>query len=246
MKLETISKIKALLTELEQDTIERAQDRRALVSGLELPGIIRDVVDLLFPELRPYEAALYMYMLRHSIAHTGDELLRVSRRGLQEGVIRSPTSGTRAGGREPDSSGASYETIRVALVGLEALGAIRQEAEPNRDGTLYRVLLPEEIEICKQARALKSDKRTEAADETQNLDFYNVRENRIKVYERDGYECRYCRKQLTRFTATLDHVQSVAEGGNNSLENLVTACLDCNSRKNRRLVGDFLASERGE
>jgi 5-methylcytosine-specific restriction endonuclease McrA len=38
---------------------------------------------------------------------------------------------------------------------------------------------------------------------------------------------------LTRFTATLDHVKPVAEGGDNSLENLVTACLDCRTKRNR-------------
>jgi 5-methylcytosine-specific restriction endonuclease McrA len=33
------------------------------------------------------------------------------------------------------------------------------------------------------------------------------------------------------------------DGGDNSLENLVTACLDCNSRKKRRTVGDFLVEQ---
>jgi 5-methylcytosine-specific restriction endonuclease McrA len=74
-------------------------------------------------------------------------------------------------------------------------------------------------------------------------DYYNQRENRIKVYERDEYKCRYCRKQLTRFTATLDHVKAVIEGGDNSFGNLVTACLDCNFSKNKRPVGDFLAEQ---
>ena len=39
----------------------------------------------------------------------------------------------------------------------------------------------------------------------------------------------------------LDHVKPVAEGGDNSFENLVTACLDCNSTKQKRPLGDFLA-----
>jgi hypothetical protein len=73
------------------------------------------------------------------------------------------------------------------------------------------------------------------------IDYYNVKENRIKVYERDSYKCRYCEKQLTRFTATLDHVKPVAEGGDNSFDNLLTACWDCNSTKNRKPLGDFLA-----
>ena len=75
-----------------------------------------------------------------------------------------------------------------------------------------------------------------------DIDYYNVRENRIKVY-RDAYKCRYCEKQLTRFTATLDHVTPIAERGDNSLGNLVTACLSCNSRKHRQPLGDFLAEQ---
>lgn len=74
-------------------------------------------------------------------------------------------------------------------------------------------------------------------------DYYNVRENRLKVYERDAFKCQHCGKQLTRFTTTLDHIQAVASGGDNSFTNLVTACRECNSKKNSRLLGDFLADE---
>ncbi len=157
--------------------------------------------------------------------------------------MKSPTSGNRSGGKDPEDAKASYETIRIALKGLETIGAIRQEAESNREGTLYRILLPEEIEACTSARAAKTEKLlTKVIDQQRDLDIYNVRENRVKVYERDMYQCRYCSKQLTRFTATLDHVHPIAEGGDHSFENLVTACLACNSRKNVKAVGDFLAS----
>ena len=148
-----LDKIRALIEEIEREagSTETRADR-ALVTGLELPDIVRDVVDLLFPELKPYEAAVYMYMLRHSVVETGSQLMRVSRRGLQSGVIKSPVAGTRSGGGEVDVSETSYKTIRVALEGLEALGAIRRESEPNRDGTLYRVLLPEELEVCRKLK----------------------------------------------------------------------------------------------
>jgi 5-methylcytosine-specific restriction endonuclease McrA len=64
---------------------------------------------------------------------------------------------------------------------------------------------------------------------------------RLRVFERDEYKCPYCQEQLTHFTATLDHVKPVAEGGDNSFDNLVTACLNCNSQKHRRPVSEFLA-----
>jgi DNA-binding MarR family transcriptional regulator len=184
-----------------------------------------------------------MYMLRHSVVETGSQMIRVSRRGLTSGVVKSAYDGTRSGGSDGVSA-LSYATAQGALEGLEAMGAIRREADPNREGALFRVLLPEEIEVCRRAReARNAATPPRAIDEAREADYYNVRENRVKVYERDKYLCRYCQKQLTRFTATLDHVHPVAEGGDNSFGNLVTACLECNSRKNVRPVGDFLAEK---
>jgi hypothetical protein len=118
--------------------------------------------------------------------------------------------------------------------------AIRQEGEPNREGTLYRILLPEEIEVCQRRRAESATRSITAASEDE-ADFYNVRENRLKIFARDKYHCTYCNKQLTRFTATLDHITPVSEGGDNGAENLKTACLKCNSRKTARPLADFLA-----
>jgi len=239
---ERFAQIRTLLDELEQEAEDGpASSERALVSGLELPDIIRDVVDFLLPELKPYEASIYLYMLRHSVVETGSQLIRVSRRGLRSGVVKSAYS-DRPSGKESDSAAAAYKTIQTALEGLEATGAIRREADPNREGTLFRVLLPEEIEVCRRAReAHATVVLSTAINGEREIDYYNIRENLAKVYERDI--CMYCRKQLTRFTATLDHVHPVAAGGDNSLSNLVTACLECNSKKNVRPLGDFLAEK---
>ncbi|MGO8814199.1 MAG: HNH endonuclease [Terriglobia bacterium] len=131
----------------------------------------------------------------------------------------------------------------MALRALETIGAIRKEGEPNRDGTLYRVLVPDEIEACRKFRAERTTADPLPDVDPSEIDYYNVRENRVKVFERDSYQCHYCKKQLTRFTATLDHIKPVAEDGDNSFDNLITACLDCNSRKNKRLLSDFLAEQ---
>jgi 5-methylcytosine-specific restriction endonuclease McrA len=135
----------------------------------------------------------------------------------------------------------SQTKVREIFSALEIIGAIRKEGEPNRDGTLYRVLIPEEIEACREFRTERTATEPKPKVIAADIDHYNIRENRAKIFERDDYKCRYCEKQLTRFTATLDHVRAVAEGGDNSLDNLMTACLNCNSRKNHRFVGDFLA-----
>lgn len=228
---DNVKRIRELLNEIEAESSSNTGviDERDF-SALELPLIIQEIVDDLQPLLTTYEAAFYWYIFRHSIAKNGNPHLRLSTRGLQTGIVKSS-----------HSEQIALQTVRGILAGLESIGGIRKEGEPNRDGTLYRVLIPDEIEACRKFRA----ERTAAVPKTEvtenEIDFYNVRENRIKVYERDDYRCRYCEKQLNRFTATLDHVKPVAEGGDNSFENLVTACLDCNSRKHHRPVGDFLA-----
>lgn len=230
---ETIADIRGLLAKLEEEA-ETASEATAVqaVSGMELPEIIQDFVDLLMPSLTPYQAAIYMYLLRHSILAGGTQLVRVSRRGLQAGVIKSASG---------QSETASYQKIRQTLEALEEIGAIRQQGEANRDGTPYRVLLPEEIDICQQTRAARMTVSKAVEVKDTELDYYNVRENRLKVYERDAYKCQHCGKQLTRFTSTLDHVTAVSQGGDNSLSNLITSCRECNSKKNARLLGDFMA-----
>jgi len=205
-------------------------------SALELPLIIQQIVDDLQPLLTPYDAVFYWYLFRHSIAKNGNVHLRFSSRGLRTSVVKSSRSDN------PENS-ISLAKVQGSLRDLEAIGAIRKEGEPNRTGTLYRVLIPDEIVACQKFRAERTATASLPQVDLSEIDYYNVRENRIKVFERDGYECCYCKKQLTRFTATLDHVTPVSEDGDNSFENLITACLDCNSRKNKRPLGDFLAEQ---
>lgn len=193
-------------------------------------SIIEAIVDNLQPLLAPYEAAFYWYLFRYSIARNGNPLIRVSTRRLQSGVVKSNRSDT-----------ISLQQVRETLAGLERVGAVRRENQANRDGTLYRVLIPDQIEACRQLRNQRTAAETKDRVADLESDCYNVRENRMKIYERDAYRCHYCGSQLTRFTATLDHVIPVADGGDNSFGNLVTACLRCNSRKAGRPVGEFLA-----
>lgn len=231
---EEITKIRQLLDDLESRGAGRQgtfADSRSL-PAVEMSIIIQEIVDDLQPLLTPYDIAFYWHLFRHSIARDGNPLLRVSTRDLQTGVVKSSRGDT-----------ISLGNVRGILSTLESIGAIRKEGEPNRDGTPYRVLIPDEIEACRKFRAQRAAEEPKPEVAEGDLDYYNVRENRIRVYERDGYKCRYCGKQLTRFTCTLDHVTPVAAGGTNALDNLVTACLVCNSKKHQRPVGDFLADQ---
>jgi len=54
-------------------------------------------------------------------------------------------------------------------------------------------------------------------------------EIRNDVFERDNYTCRYCGDTVGPFHA--DHVYPSSKGGETSIENLVTACVSCNTKK---------------
>lgn len=63
------------------------------------------------------------------------------------------------------------------------------------------------------------------------------------LFARDNYQCQYCGKDLTRSTATIDHVKPkskfVDEGrpasDANTYSNCVASCAKCNNKKGNRL-----------
>lgn len=57
---------------------------------------------------------------------------------------------------------------------------------------------------------------------------------RFKVFNRDGFICQYCGQQPPKVVLEVDHIVPVAGGGSNHLENLITACFDCNRGKAAR------------
>src|ERR1017187_2512105 len=138
---ERLEKIRQLLSELEAEMKAGASVSDRDFSVEELPLVIQQIVDDLQPLLTPYDAAFYWYLFRHSIAKDGNPLLRVSTRHLSKAVVRSSYS---QAVENTISLGKVQETIRA----LESIGAIRKEGDPNRDGTLYRVMTPDEIDAC--------------------------------------------------------------------------------------------------
>ena len=228
-----INKIRELLDELESSKPSEEPSFKESFNLFELPELIASIIDYLQPSLQPYEAAIYWHMFRHSIIATGDVFVRISTRGLQETVIKSFRT-------DSTETIVAYNTIRDALKSLTTKGVISLAGDVNREGTPYRIYLPEEIAICQEAMAKMQQKQLPQIDPKRELDFYNIKENRLKVFERDKYLCHYCKKQLTRFSATLDHIQPVSKGGDNSYDNLVTACLLHNSQRNNQPVMDYL------
>jgi len=65
-----------------------------------------------------------------------------------------------------------------------------------------------------------------------------VRYSKQNVFLRDGYICQYCEDDVSRKTATLDHVLPTSHGGKTTWENTVTACGPCNANKgnNKKIV----------
>jgi 5-methylcytosine-specific restriction endonuclease McrA len=54
------------------------------------------------------------------------------------------------------------------------------------------------------------------------------------LFARDGHLCLYCGNELGRHQLTRDHVQPISRGGRDIWENVVSACISCNSRKGNR------------
>ena len=142
---ERIEKIRQLLRELEAEMSTGTRMEDAYSSSNELALVVQQIVDDLQPLLTPYDAAFYWFLFRHSIAKDGQPFLRVSTRHLSRAVVRSSYSQAE---ENTISLGKVQDTIRA----LEDIGAIHKEGEPNREGTLYRVMVPNEIEACRQFR----------------------------------------------------------------------------------------------
>jgi 5-methylcytosine-specific restriction endonuclease McrA len=62
---------------------------------------------------------------------------------------------------------------------------------------------------------------------------------RFEVLKRDGFRCRYCGRSGAQGEVKLhvDHVVPVSKGGTNDIDNLVTACEECNLGKSNGVLG---------
>jgi len=52
---------------------------------------------------------------------------------------------------------------------------------------------------------------------------------KLEIFNRDQYTCQYCNRQIGELT--LDHVIPKQRGGEQTWENLVSACIPCNRHK---------------
>jgi hypothetical protein len=54
---------------------------------------------------------------------------------------------------------------------------------------------------------------------------------RFEVFKRDCFTCQYCSSKPPKVPLEVDHIIPVCKGGKNNIDNLITACFDCNRGK---------------
>lgn len=57
------------------------------------------------------------------------------------------------------------------------------------------------------------------------------KKTRFEVFKRDGFKCMYCGAHPPSVLLHVDHIDPVALGGKNDMDNLVTSCQPCNQGK---------------
>lgn len=62
---------------------------------------------------------------------------------------------------------------------------------------------------------------------------------RFEVFKRDYFRCQYCGATPPNVILHVDHINPVAEGGENNIDNLVTACAPCNLGKSATPLTDI-------
>lgn len=64
------------------------------------------------------------------------------------------------------------------------------------------------------------------------------KKTRFEVFKRDSFTCQYCGNHPPSVILEVDHIDPVANGGSNRIDNLVTSCSECNRGKSARLLSD--------
>ena len=191
------------------------------------PGEIwKQFEDLLVPRLglSVVDRAAYSHLLRHSRLE-GRLRLQFSVLWLARGI------------------GVSCGATRNAVRRLVNHGALRV-VERNNRGHVVEVRLPEEIhgvhahgEAAGEYGPLHGHGERRTIEET---DLLQTKGLRLAIHARDRGLCFYCLRRVTPPLRCLDHVVPCSQSGSNSYRNLVSCCLECNSRKGETPAGDFL------
>lgn len=179
----------------------------------DIKTIIIDYVDFLLPELTPYEASLYLFILRNTFLKNGSQKMRIGKRTMAQGY-----------GRGSRGVKTNYAHMTKIINGLEKKDCL-EIGDTTREGTEYTIRLPRDIPLVHEKLAtIQSPKKKEE-------DYFTDPQKRTLIFERDNWLCQYCGEKVTKENATLDHYIPQSKGGKNTKENLRTCCFVCNGIK---------------
>jgi 5-methylcytosine-specific restriction endonuclease McrA len=163
--------------------------------------IIEEFVDYLSPELTPYEASVYLYLLRNSFIRNGKVDVRIGKKTIAAGH-----------GKSSRGEKTAYAHASEILKRLEEKGCIKI-GDTNREGTLYIINLPKDIPLV-------AEKIASLFPQDKEEDYFSDPEKRRKIFERDKWICQYCGEKVTQENATIDHFIPQSKGGKHNKENL--------------------------
>jgi 5-methylcytosine-specific restriction endonuclease McrA len=195
--------------------------------------------DVLAPRLglTVWDRAVYSYLLRHSLV--------VGKLRLHFAVLSVARD-----------LGLSNGPVRQAVRRLDELGALRL-LERSKTGHLVEMRLPEQIRPVRPGQgviiARHSSRATRhflngasqaeeepPASALESTDFLKTWALRKTIHDRERGACFYCLRRTPANVQCLDHVVPRVRFGRNSHRNLVSCCLECNTRKGDRPAPDFL------
>ncbi len=102
------------------------------------------------------------------------------------------------------------------------LSELRSEFEPHAHDWIHTVRY--DLAVPRIVRLLGYDR----------LPAQRVKLNRRNLFARDRSRCQYCGKHYPTSELSIDHVHPRSQGGKDTWENLVCACIRCNARKGGR------------
>lgn len=102
------------------------------------------------------------------------------------------------------------------------ISELQRRYEPERHDWVKTVRV--EIAVPKVIRLLGYDR----------LPQQQVKLNRRNLFARDRNQCQYCGRHFPTSELSIDHVLPRTQGGGDTWENLVCACVKCNARKGGR------------
>jgi len=189
---------------------------------MDLEAFIVEFQDHLAPRLDTYEQAIYLYIFRHT------RLL-----GITEATIGFKSARSRmACGIGEKGKPMSENTAYQKLSSLQQKGAIKI-LRTEHTGRLIKLNLPSEIQgiIPKPVPVKELD--------LEEMDFFEVPENRQKILERENRRCFYTLRPIDEKNFVVEHIVS-RPTGDNSYRNVVAASREANNRKSSMSAEDFL------